>query len=138
MTSASIADLESLDCSIVKPFSLKDMILDAKVASVYDGDTITVVFKLFDSYYKWNCRLDGIDTPEIKTKNMDEKARAIQARDYLRGIILNKVVSITCGDFDKYGRLLVKVFYNNENMNDKMIHLGYAKHYYGGTKEGWD
>ncbi|WP_396189535.1 thermonuclease family protein [Flavobacterium sp.] len=134
----TITELENLDCSVVKRFSLKDMIIDAKVVSVYDGDTITIVFKLFENYYKWSCRLDGIDTPELKTKNIDEKQEAIRARDYLRSIIMNKIVSITCGDFDKYGRLLVTVFYNNDNVNNRMIQSGYAKSYHGGTKEAWE
>lgn len=135
---STLNELQNLDCSKVKHFSLKDMILDAKVASVYDGDTITIICKVFDNFYKWNCRLDGIDTPEMKSKNADEKKAAIIARDYLRELILNEVVSVTCGDFDKYGRLLVNVFYNNENINEKMINMGYAKPYNGGTKESWD
>lgn len=130
-------ELNCLDCSKIKKFSLQNMVCKAKVVSVYDGDTVTLVFKFGEEYYKWKCRLDGIDTPEIKSKNADEKMLAIQARDFLREKILGKVVDITCGDFDKYGRLLVKIALENECINDLMIGGGYAKAYFGGTKEKW-
>lgn len=130
-------DLNCIDCSKVKKFSLNGINIDAKVVSVYDGDTITLVFKFSDKYYKWNCRLDGIDTPEIKSKNNEEKALAVKARDFLREMILGKIVNIDCGDFDKYGRLLVTVTYEKECINDLMIVKGYAKTYFGGTKEIW-
>ncbi len=131
-------ELKQIDCSKIKKFSLKDFKTQAKVVSVYDGDTITLVFVFANEYYKWNCRLDGIDTPEIKSKNNEEKALAIKARDYLREQILGKIVDIECGDFDKYGRLLIKLIYENQNMNELMISQGHAKAYFGGTKESWE
>ena len=131
-------ELNCVDCSKVKKFSLKDLKTQAKVVSVYDGDTITLVFEFANQYYKWNCRLDGIDTPEMKSKNNEEKALAIKARDYLREQILGKIVDIECGDFDKYGRLLIKLIYENQCMNELMISQGHAKAYFGGTKESWE
>lgn len=124
--------LDNIDCSNIHVFSLDGMTFDAKVVDVYDGDTVTLVFKFYN-YYKWKCRLDGIDTPELKTGN--NKDEAIKARDYLRSIILNKIVKISCGTFDKYGRLLVKILYDNNDINNLMITHGYAKLYLGGTKE---
>ena len=47
--------------------------IEAKVISVYDGDTIKALFPLNGVMYKWNCRLVGIDTPEIRTRNLKEK-----------------------------------------------------------------
>jgi endonuclease YncB( thermonuclease family) len=131
-------ELIQLDCSKTPKFSLNTHEYHAKVISVYDGDTITVVFKFAGTFYKWNCRLNGIDTPEMKSKNAAEKQQAIKARDFLREQILGKIVEITCQDFDKYGRLLVVVNYNNININDLMITEGFAKSYAGGTKDEWD
>ena len=130
-------ELNNIDCSKISKFSLNGNSYMAKVVSVYDGDTITVVFKFADTFYKWNCRLDGIDTPEMKSKNPLEKAEATKARDFLREKISGKVVTISCGNFDKYGRLLVSIEYDNENMNTLMIEKGFAKTYSGGTKEEW-
>jgi micrococcal nuclease len=131
-------ELNSLDCSKISKFSLNNLETKAKVVSVYDGDTVTLVFKFANDFYKWNCRLNGIDTPEMKSKDNDEKAFAIKARDFLREQILGKIVDIKCGDFDKYGRLLISIFIENDiNISDLMISEGYAKSYFGGTKEEW-
>ena len=70
-------------------FTFNSKIFLAKCVSVYDGDTITVAFKPFCDYgnnsiYRYNIRLSGVDTPEIRTRNKEEKARGIYARDLLR------------------------------------------------------
>jgi len=133
----TIKTLNELDVKSIKKFSLKGTQCKARVVSIYDGDTITLTFETFGTYYKWNCRLDGIDTPEMKSKNPEEKAKAVIARDFLRSKINDKIVDIKCGDFDKYGRLLIKVFYEDVCMNDIMISEGHAKAYFGGTKDEW-
>ena len=70
-------------------FSLKDLVIDAKVISVYDGDTIKCIFPFKGEFYKWNCRLSGIDTPEIRTRCKKEKEYGYKVRDILRNRILN-------------------------------------------------
>ena len=61
----------------VSKLSFEGETIECKVVKVYDGDTITVVFPLkykvkgipiLGQMYKWNCRLIGIDTPELRTK----------------------------------------------------------------------
>jgi len=111
--------------------------IEAKVVSVYDGDTIKAIFPLNDKLYKWNCRLSGIDTPEIRTSSALEKQHGYFVRNALREKILNKVVSLKCGDLDKYGRLLVQVFHQGENINQWLIDNNYAFTYDGGTKQSW-
>lgn len=114
--------------------------IKAKVVSVYDGDTIKVIFPLKDTFYKWNCRLTGIDTPELRTRNINEKNYGYEVRDILREKILNKIVYLECGDFDKYGRLLTEVFLNDNNIsvNEWLIENKYAFAYDGGTKQCWE
>jgi micrococcal nuclease len=118
-------------------FSLNGQSFQAKVVNVYDGDTIHVVFKYFDKFYKWNCRIAHVDTPELRTKNEEEKKKGYEARDKLRELILNKIVKLNCLEFDKYGRLLVDIYLNEANVNDWLVANGYAKKYEGGTKEAW-
>ena len=122
-------------------FSLNGYKTYAKCVSVYDGDTIHVVFKMPETnkYHRWIIRMSGIDTPEIKTKNTAEKTKAIEVRDYLRNKILDKIIILECLDFDKYGRLLGNIFIINENitLNQQLINNGMAKIYNGGTKEDW-
>ena len=68
----------------VPEFSFKDTTKKAKVVSVYDGDTVKIVFPLQEKLYKWNCRLAGVDTPELRTRNKLEKAHGYLVRDKLR------------------------------------------------------
>ena len=118
-------------------FTLNGLKMSARVTDVYDGDTVKVIFKFKDIFYKWNCRLLGIDTPEIRTKNLKEKEFGLKTRDFLRSEILNKIVTVKCYEFDKYGRLLVNIYMNDVCINDKLIQHGYAKKYDGGTKTKW-
>lgn len=121
-------------------FSLEGLEIEAKVVSVYDGDTIKCIFPLNKILYKWNCRLSGIDTPEIRTKNLKEKKYGFLVRDNLRNKILNKIVKLKCGKFDKYGRLLVEILCKEDNciINKWLIENKYAFEYNGGKKKSWN
>jgi micrococcal nuclease len=133
-------DLLSQHTTTTPKFTLENKCVVGKCVNVYDGDTVHVVFRipnLNDQAYKWVIRLTGIDTPEMKSKNPVEKAAAVRARDYLRGEILDKIVVVECGEFDKYGRLLGNIYINDVCLNTRMIELGHAKVYDGGTKAGW-
>jgi endonuclease YncB( thermonuclease family) len=117
-------------------FSFEGKEFLCKCVGVYDGDTVTVVFKPFENepIYRYSIRLSGIDTPEIRTKNPDEKKKGLEVRDILRNEILDKLITIKCGKFDKYGRLLADIIYKGENINKWLISKGLAYEYNGGTK----
>lgn len=123
----------------VPAFSLKGEKKRCKVVSVYDGDTIKVVFPIHNTMYKWNCRINGVDTPELRTKNELEKKYGYEVRDKLREKILDKIVLVKCGKFDKYGRLLVDIYCDGEDksVNFWLIDNKYAFTYDGGTKRQW-
>ena len=121
----------------VELFSLEGQEHLAKVVDVYDGDTIKCVFPIHNTLYRWNCRLSGVDTPEIRTRCSIEKKHGYKVRDYLRDKILNKMVYVQCNDFDKYGRLLVNILYDDCIINDWLIQNDYAFQYDGGTKQSW-
>jgi endonuclease YncB( thermonuclease family) len=122
-------------------FTFKGQSHICKCVSVYDGDTITVVFDTgivngdVGPYYKHRIRLLGIDTPELRTKNLEEKKMGIKVRDFVREKILNKLIRIECAEFDKYGRLLANVFIGDENINKLLVDMKYAYKYLGGTKQ---
>ena len=90
--------------------------------------------------YRWNCRLGGVDTPEIRTRSAIEKKHGYFVRDKLREKILNKVVTLKCGDLDKYGRLLVIISCQGDDcsINDWLIQNDYAFSYDGGKKKSWE
>lgn len=119
-------------------FSLEGYKTSGRIASVYDGDTVRIIFSFHRTFYKWNCRLAGIDTPELRTSNAKEKEYGYKVRDILREKILNKVVSVECGKFDKYGRLLVTITCDEDCcVNKWLVENKYALEYDGGKKQDW-
>lgn len=115
-------------------FSFNRFKKKVKVLKVYDGDTIWVAMNHFNMLFKIKVRLTGIDTPEIRTKNLEEKEKGLAARDFLKKIIDNKIILLECGNFDKYGRLLGTIYFNNININNLMIVNKHAVKYDGKTK----
>lgn len=123
-------------------FSLEGEMKLCKVVDIYDGDTCKVVFILKDKLYRWNVRMNGYDSPEMRVSKSNPrrdiiKENAVLARDYLSSLVKNQLVYIKCGEFDKYGRLLGTLYINKNDdvsVNDIMIKNGYGYTYFGGTK----
>jgi len=114
-----------------------------EVIKVYDGDTITIATKLpFDNspLYRFPVRLHGIDAPEIKGKNEDEKRAAKASQKALADLILHKNVTLKNVTTEKYGRILANVFFEDINISEWMLKNNLAVPYDGGTKkspESW-
>jgi len=103
-----------------------------KCVDVYDGDTVTVIFEYRRQMIKDRIRLWGIDTPEIRTRDQEEKKAGFEARDYLREQILDKFVWVEFLKEDKYGRSLGKIYRKSndtESLNDELVKKGMAKEY---------
>jgi endonuclease YncB( thermonuclease family) len=110
-----------------------------RVIKVYDGDTITIASKLpyeNSPLYRFSVRLNGIDTPEIKGKGVgeEEKLAAIEAREAVSKLILNKYVKLENIKNEKYGRILADVYIDNFNINEYLLRERYAMKYNGDTK----
>lgn len=123
-------------------FSLIGVNTVGKCVDVYDGDTVKIVLNIpiNNTLYKWNCRIARVDTPELRTRNIKEKQFGYQVRDFLREMILDKIVKVKCLDFDKYGRLLIEIIGIEEkeiNISDWLISNNYAFEYNGGKKKQW-
>jgi len=111
-----------------------------KVERVVDGDTVDVVLDLgFDILYKCRVRLYGIDTPESRTRNLDEKARGKMAGAFLKQAIDNGtqvVIQTKLKDSrGKFGRVLGDVVVDGININQSMIDNYHAAAYFGQSKE---
>lgn len=120
-------------------FTLNGVVTPGKVVDVYDGDTCKICFPWRDTVYKWNCRIQGVDTPELRTRNVMEKSWGYMVRDKVREVLLDEVVKVYCGEFDKYGRLLVDIETTQGlNISQWLIEKGYAFSYDGGTKRDWE
>jgi micrococcal nuclease len=113
---------------------------------VLDGDTIDVLIDLgFDLFKKERVRVAGVDTPEKRTRDLEEKSLGIDATNWLK----EKLESTLVGDDEltirtelkggvgKYGRLLGWLYVGDEliSLNEQMITEGYAWAYDGGTKQ---
>ena len=117
-----------------------------EINKVLDGDTIDVTIDLgFDLYKKERVRIAGVDTPEKRTRDLEEKELGIDATNWLK----EKLESTLAGDDEltirtelhggvgKYGRLLGWLYVGEESisLNEQMITEGYAWPYDGGTKQ---
>lgn len=133
-----LQELNSLDISLIPKFSFDNYTTIIKVIKIIDGDTICGVFKYNNTFYKTNFRLNNIDTPEIHSKLENIKIKALEAKQFLFNLLINKNLKVTFGKFDKYGRILIDLYLENgESVSDKLIQGGYAKKYDGGRKEKW-
>ena len=112
----------------------------AKVINVYDGDTFTV------EAYPWpgleakaSVRVNGVDTPEIRGKCDAEKQKAIEARDFVKSLILGEVVYLENVKHGKYaGRVVADVkLEGGGSLAQKIIDRGLGREYHGGRREGW-
>ena len=109
------------------------------VTRVVDGDTVDVIHHLgFSILHKCRVRLYGIDTPESRTRDKDEKARGKLASKYLSDAIHNgtKVVlrSKLKDSKGKYGRVLGEIVVDDININVSMIENYLAVEYHGQSK----
>ena len=116
-----------------------------KINKVVDGDTIDVTIDLgFDLLKKERVRIAGIDTPEKRTRDLDEKALGIDATEWLKSKLTDTIKgddellirTELIGGVGKYGRLLGWLYIGESNVsiNEQMISQGYAWEYDGGTK----
>ena len=117
-----------------------------KINRVVDGDTIDVTIDLgFDLLKKERVRVAGVDTPEKRTRDLEEKALGLDATKWLkeklettlRGDSELSVRTELVGGVGKYGRLLGWLYIGDAevSLNEQMITEGYAHAYDGGTKD---
>lgn len=157
-TNIKTEDIYTIYSNIYKDYDIytaKELFQDSVVnicrfIDIYDGDTCKIALQpIKNNYtvYKFSIRLNGVDTPEIRTSNGEEKIAAIKARNRLisliieggksdtekRNIIINETTTskdikrimtddiylakIKTQGFDKYGRLLVEIFPYNDSGN---------------------
>ena len=113
-------------------------ITQGKVIKVYDGDTLTIASKLHNSYdptiYRFSIRLAGIDTPELRGSNPQERAMAIEARNILSNLVMDKNVFVRNARTEKYGRILADVYLDEINLSEYLLDQKVAHEYNGGKK----
>ena len=109
-----------------------------EIVKVVDGDTVDIIIDLgFNLTKKERVRLSGIDTPESRTRDLEEKKLGLDAKEFLeRRLHETKEKLIVKTEKDcKYGRMLGEFVIEDLSINEEMIDRGYAWRYDGGTKE---
>jgi micrococcal nuclease len=113
-----------------------------EIHKVVDGDTIDADIDLgFDISLTKRIRLAGVDTPESRTADANEKKYGLESKEWLKHRCENAkniLIKTELPDStEKYGRIIGHLFINDEatSLNDQMIIEGYAWEYDGGTKK---
>ena len=117
-----------------------------QINRVLDGDTIDVTIDLgFDLFKKERVRIAGVDTPEKRTRDLEEKTLGIDATNWMKEKLTETIKgdeelvirTELVGGVGKYGRLLGWLYVGDDefSLNEQMITEGYAWPYDGGTKQ---
>ena len=125
---------------------MEKYIYRGKLERVVDGDTIDALIDVgFDIWIKKRIRYSGIDTWESRTRDLEEKAKGLEAKARNKELLME--VSSKPGYFrlksfgvGKYGRVLGEIYIEDKegkqyNINKTLISEGHAYIYDGGKKK---
>tara|TARA_R100001015_G_C4609582_1_gene164863 strand:- start:1051 stop:1419 length:369 start_codon:yes stop_codon:yes gene_type:complete len=116
-----------------------------KLHKVVDGDTIDAIIDLgFNVSIKKRVRFSGVNTPECRTKDLEEKARGLAAKDRVKQLLEgSKTIQLTSHGVGKFGRCLGEIHIDIvdgkekvtlESLNELLIKEGHAVEYHGGKR----
>ena len=112
---------------------------NATVTKVVDGDTIDAMVDLgFGTWKKIRIRMHGINAPESRTRNLEEKKKGLAAKARLIEMLKeneNQFILISHG-VGKFGRCLGEIYIKGHNisLNKQLISEGHGTEYYGGKR----
>ena len=118
-----------------------DYIYKIKVTRVVDGDTIDAEIDLgFDLKLNKRIRLYGINTPETRTRDKEEKKRGLAAKKFLQQIVDEQegILFLKSLDQGKFGRCIGVLFerdFDDQSINDVLVQEGHAVEYFGGKRD---
>ena len=105
---------------------------NAKLDRVVDGDTVDAMIDLgFDTWVHKRIRLMGIDAPETRTRDLDEKAQGLATKERLTGLleVADGMFVLQSHGVGKYGRCLGTIFIGQSNINELLLSEGLAEKY---------
>jgi len=108
-----------------------------EILRVVDGDTVDVRIDLgFDVWHKCRVRLMGINAPESRTRDKEEKVKGLAAKAWLTEQLSNEEhpCELQSHGKGKFGRILGEFFINGININQSMVDNGHAVEYFGGKR----
>ena len=115
---------------------------NAKLDRVVDGDTVDALVDLgFDTWKKVRIRMHGMNAPESRTRNLEEKAKGIAAKVRLEELLESGRFILQSMGVGKFGRCLGIIYVNDSNtkhldvnVNKTLINEGHAVEYHGGKR----
>ena len=112
----------------------------SRVKSVYDGDTFKVDIDQWPAVIGLDMaiRLLGIDTPELRGSDPNEKALGYEAKAFLIELLDANDIILMNVQRGKYFRIVADVIADGKNISKEMIKAGFAYEYYGGTRRDWN
>jgi micrococcal nuclease len=120
----------------------------AEVLNVVDGDTVDLRIDLgFDIHHKIRVRLYGVNTPESRTSNKEEKVLGLKAKQFTKELLYGHkwvFVNTITDKNDKYGRILARIYSSQDItdpltacLNTDIIQSGFAREYFGVGDKTW-
>ena len=107
-----------------------------KLDRVVDGDTVDANIDLgFDISVHKRIRLAGIDSPESRTRDLEEKQRGLASKERLTNLLKDGEFTLESKEVGKYGRVLGVLLIDDLNINKTLVEEGYAVEYWGGKKK---
>ena len=107
----------------------------ATLDRVVDGDTIDALIDLgFDTWKKVRVRMVGMNAPESRTRDLEEKKLGLAAKARLIELLEDGNFILQSHGVGKYGRCLGTLFVNDVDLNKTLITEGHATEYYGGAR----
>jgi len=111
---------------------------NAIVRRVVDGDTMDVTLDLgFDISYNNRIRFYGINAPESRTSDLEEKVRGLAAKDRVKELCpvgSSVIIKTTKQGRGKFGRILGEILVEGVNVNQLLVDEGHAVEYFGGSR----
>ena len=111
-----------------------------KVTRGVDGDTVDIDIDLgFGVWlHKERVRIYGIDTPESRTRDKEDKKYGLMAKELVKQFVKGDSIKLTTQKYDakgKFGRILGDIIVDNKSLSDTMIQEHHAVIYHGQSKE---
>ena len=115
----------------------------AKLIKVVDGDTCDALIDLgFDTWVQKRIRFYGVDTWESRTRDLEEKAKGLEAKAFTKNLLENSdegKFAIRSHGVGKYGRVLGEIFLKGQtkSLNELLKDNGHAYEYHGEKKKAF-
>jgi micrococcal nuclease len=109
-----------------------------KLLRTVDGDTVDLMIDLgFDIWHKIRVRLNGINTPESRTRDLREKEIGLRAKEFTKNFLEAEQITVITEKTGKFGRYLARLEVNGKDLAQELINNGLAREYHGEKRGSW-